>query len=68
VAMGSTVGVVAALLFTRLLASLLYGVSAADPPAIAGAVLALVAVGSVAAWFPARRASHTDPAVVLREQ
>ena len=32
------------------------------------AVLALVAVGSVAAWFPARRASHTDPAVVLREQ
>jgi putative ABC transport system permease protein len=50
------------------LASLLYGVSAADPPAIAGAVLALVAVGSVAAWFPARRASHTDPAVVLREQ
>ena len=68
VGIGSAVGVVAALLFTRLLASLLYGVSAADPPAIAGAVLALVAVGSVAAWFPARRASHTDPAVVLREQ
>jgi putative ABC transport system permease protein len=68
VGLGTIVGVAAALLLTRLLSSLLYGVSAADPQAIAGAVLALVGVGSVAAWIPARRASHTDPAVVLREQ
>ena len=68
VGVGSVVGVVAALLFTRLLSSLLYGVSATDPQAIGGAVLALVGVGSLAAWVPARRASHTDPAVVLREQ
>jgi putative ABC transport system permease protein len=68
VGIGSAVGVASALLLTNLLSSLLYGVSAADPQAIAGAVLALLAVGSLAAWIPARRASHTDPATVLREQ
>jgi putative ABC transport system permease protein len=68
VGIGSAVGVASALLLTNLLSSLLYGVSAADPQAIAGAVLALLAVGSLAAWIPARRASHTDPAIVLREQ
>jgi putative ABC transport system permease protein len=68
VGLGSAVGVASALLLTNLLSSLLYGVSAADPQAIAGAVLALLLVGSLAAWIPARRASHTDPAVVLREQ
>jgi putative ABC transport system permease protein len=68
VGIGSAVGVASALLLTNLLSSLLYGVSAADPQAIAGAVLALLAVGSLAAWVPARRASRTDPAVVLREQ
>jgi putative ABC transport system permease protein len=68
VGIGSAVGVASALLLTDLLSSLLYGVSAADPQAIAGAVLALLAVGSLAAWVPARRASRTDPAVVLREQ
>jgi putative ABC transport system permease protein len=67
VGFGSVVGVIAALLLTNLLSSLLYGVSAADPQALIGAVLALLVVGLLAAWVPARRASHTDPAIVLRE-
>jgi putative ABC transport system permease protein len=68
VALGSALGIAAALLLTRLLSSLLYGVSATDPQALAGAVLALLLVGALAAFVPARRASRTDPASVLREQ
>jgi ABC-type antimicrobial peptide transport system permease subunit len=68
VALGSAMGVVAALLLTRLLSSLLYGVSATDPRVLAGAVLALLAVGALAAFVPARRASRTDPASVLRQE
>jgi putative ABC transport system permease protein len=68
VACGAGVGVIAALLSTKLLASLLYGVSVGDPQVLAGAVATLILVGSLAALVPARRASRTDPAVVLREQ
>ena len=68
VGLGSVIGIVAALLLTRLLSSLLYGVGAADPKALAGAVLALLLVGALAAFVPARRASRTDPASVLRQQ
>ena len=68
VALGSIVGVIAALLLTRLLSSLLYGVGAADPQALGAAVGALLLVGSLAALVPARRASRTDPALVLRQQ
>ena len=48
--------------------SLLYGVQAADPAAVGGAALVLLLAGSVAAFVPARRASRTDPALVLRDQ
>jgi putative ABC transport system permease protein len=68
VGIGGAVGIAAALFATRLLGSLLYGVGAADPQAMAGAVVALLAAGTIAAFVPARRASRTDPAVVLREQ
>jgi ABC-type antimicrobial peptide transport system permease subunit len=68
VTIGSAVGVVAALILTRLLASLLYGVGAADPQVLAGAVAVLVVAGAFAAFIPARRASRTDPAFVLRQQ
>lgn len=68
VAVGSAIGVIAALGATRLLSSLLYEVRAADPLALAGAVAVLLTVGILAALLPARRASLTDPAVVLRHQ
>ena len=68
VVLGSAVGIGAALLLTRLLSSLLYGVGATDPQALAGAVAALLLVGALAALSPALRASRTDPASVLRNQ
>jgi ABC-type antimicrobial peptide transport system permease subunit len=64
---GVALGIVGALLLARLLGSLLYGVGAADPIAYGSAGLTLIAIGVVAAWLPARRASRVDPAVVLRE-
>ena len=67
VAIGSMLGIAAALGLTRLLSSLLYGVGATDPTALAAAVLLLLGVGVAAAFIPARRASLTDPAVVLRQ-
>jgi hypothetical protein len=68
VGLGSIVGIIAALAMTRLLSSLLYGVQATDPLALAGAVLTLLAAGALAAFIPARRASRTDPVAVLRQQ
>jgi ABC-type antimicrobial peptide transport system permease subunit len=67
VAVGGGIGVAAALVLTRVLASLLYGVDAADPVAMTGAVGLLLLVGMLAAFLPARRASLTDPARVLRQ-
>jgi putative ABC transport system permease protein len=68
VALGSAIGVAAAIGASRMLASLLYGVQPTDPLAMAGAVAVLIAVGMLAALVPARRASLTDPAIVLRQQ
>jgi putative ABC transport system permease protein len=68
VAAGSAVGIVAAFALTRLLTALLYGVGATDPLTLVGAVATLVVAGSLAAFVPARRASRTNPAVVLRQQ
>jgi predicted permease len=65
---GSALGATAIVALGGTLSSLLYQVDGADPVAVAGAALALVAVGAVAAFVPARRASRTDPALVLRQQ
>jgi ABC-type antimicrobial peptide transport system permease subunit len=67
VALGSAIGIGLAFGASRLLASLLYGVQPTDPFAMAGATAVLLAVGLLAAFVPARRASLTDPAVVLRQ-
>jgi ABC-type antimicrobial peptide transport system permease subunit len=67
VAVGSVVGLAAAATLTSLLSSLLYQVAPIDPPAFAGAVLALLVVGTGAALLPALRASFTDPAALLRQ-
>jgi hypothetical protein len=67
VALGGVVGITAALLMSSLLASLLYGVEAADPLSMAGALTVLLAVGLFATLIPARRASRLDPAVILRQ-
>jgi ABC-type antimicrobial peptide transport system permease subunit len=66
VVVGCAVGIAAAVALTRLLSSLLYGVEATDPRILGGAVIVLVTTGALAALIPARRASRTDPAFVLR--
>jgi ABC-type antimicrobial peptide transport system permease subunit len=65
---GVVVGALASTILGRWLASMLYGVRAADPVALTAASLALLAVGVLAAFVPAYRASRVDPAIVLREQ
>jgi putative ABC transport system permease protein len=67
-AAGLAIGLVGALLVTRVLDSLLFGVSAADPLTFAGVSGALVTVLLVAAYLPARRATRVDPIVALRTE
>jgi predicted permease len=63
---GVVVGVGAALVTTRVLASLLFGVSPTDPMVLAGAAAVLVVIATVASYAPARRASRVDPVEALR--
>jgi predicted permease len=67
VLLGSVLGIGAALALVRLLSTFLYGVEAVDPLSLAGATLALLTVGVIAALLPAWRASRLDPAAVLRQ-
>jgi putative ABC transport system permease protein len=68
VVIGVGLGLLGALALTRVMASLLYGVSAIDPLTFALPTLLLAIVALLASFFPARRASRIDPTIALRSE
>jgi len=66
VVIGAAVGVVGAYAVTRLIQSLLFGVSATDPLTFVLVPLVLGLVGFIACYVPARRATKVDPLIALR--
>jgi putative ABC transport system permease protein len=67
-AAGLSIGIVVTLAAGRLLGAVLYGISPRDPATYVVAIALMAAVAFVAAWNPAARAIHIDPARTLREQ
>jgi predicted permease len=62
---GLAVGMVVALMLTRFVTTLLYGVEATDPPTFVAVAVTLLGTALLASWIPSRRAAAVDPAVAL---
>jgi predicted permease len=66
VAVGIVLGLAGAAAVSRVLSSVLYGVSAVDPVSFGAAVAVLVSVAALANYIPAKRATRVDPVIALR--
>ena len=64
--LGVVIGIGASLAITRVMSTLLFGISATDPLTFVGVVVLLSVVSLFASYIPARRAMHLDPLVALR--
>ena len=67
-AIGVALGVAGAMVATRLIEAMLFGVSGSDPIALGAAGAVLLATALFASWIPARRAARVDPMVALRQE
>jgi predicted permease len=67
-AFGSAAGLLLGILASRVLAFIVYEATPRDPLVLAGVVVAMVLLGLIATWIPARRALSIDPMVLLREE
>ena len=65
---GLVVGVIGALLASRLIQGLLFGIEPYDPVTLAVVAATMTIIGLVACWLPARRAARIDPAIAMRRQ
>ena len=63
---GLAIGLAAAIAFTRLLSTLLFGVAPIDPISFLGVAVLLLFAGGVASYVPARRATRVDPLAAMR--
>jgi ABC-type antimicrobial peptide transport system permease subunit len=64
---GLVAGLAGALALTRLMETLLFGVSSSDPATLAGVAMLILAVATAASLIPAVRATRVDPMVALRD-
>ncbi len=65
---GAVIGIAGGLALTRLVSTLLYGVTPTDPVTFAGVLGLLLVIAFFASWLPARRAAHVDPMEALRAE
>jgi putative ABC transport system permease protein len=65
---GIAIGIIAGLSATRLMGSLLFGVSTSDPMTFGVVSILVAAVALIAGWLPARRAARIDPVLALRQE
>jgi ABC-type antimicrobial peptide transport system permease subunit len=68
VAAGACIGLAAATATTRLVSTLLFGLTPNDPVTIALTTLLMIGVAVMAGYFPARRAASVDPMIALRSE
>ncbi len=65
-ALGVGIGIAVSMAITRLMSTLLFGISATDPLTFVGVAVLLSLVALLASYIPARRAMRVDPIVALR--
>jgi ABC-type antimicrobial peptide transport system permease subunit len=67
-AIGALIGVIGAIAASRVLVTMLFGISRLDTVTYVGVIALLMAVAAMACWLPAWRAARVDPGITLRAE